>query len=746
MFELLFKHSPWAYRAGEFAFASGWPLWLLGVLIGVGAVAIALSLGWRRNLSWPRALVIGTLQALLFAVALTLLWRPALQVERVRDRQNVVAIVTDASASMIYGEANRSRLQSAVATLQADVVPQLSKVFGLRLYSFAEQITPIERFQDMPPPGTQSRIGDALRGVLQTAASTPLAAIVLVSDGAENGGTLNEQRMAELAAFGIPIHTVGVGPEHNSNDLELEAVNLADEATPGEVLTAEVSIRHDRAAKTRLRVYDGTTLLVAREITLPAAAGVVTQTLEVPAGDAGVRDLRFELEPLAGEVNLINNRRSHVIDVSAARHSILYVEGEPRWEYKFIRRAAETDRSLRLAGLVRATPNRYYRQGVQSGQELVEGFPQQATELFAYDAVVIGSLEAPALNAEQHRLLKEFVDRRGGSLLMLAGRDGLSDGGWGRAPIADALPAHLSTSAGTTYVQRPGKAQLTIYGAESAIGHLDSDPRRNAALWKGLPDLADFQPLGRLKPGAVVLLETLGSEGRQPLLLSQRYGRGTTYLMGTASTWRWRMRLPHEDERHRTFWRQLLHAVAAGAPSRSTLTTERKVYDDERRVAVQAELRDEEFKPIDNAAVEVTAVDEQGESTVMPMQHSAQGEGRYVATVDANATGLYRFEMKARVGEKQLGSAATHVRRNEGVLEHFATYQHRALLERVAQATGGRYWQLDQLAELSEAIRYSKAGILERQTLELWNLPAVFLLLLALKSAEWLLRRRWQRL
>jgi hypothetical protein len=261
-----------------------------------------------------------------------------------------------------------------------------------------------------------------------------------------------------------------------------------------------------------------------------------------------------------------------------------------------------------------------------------------------------------------------------------------------------------------------------------------------------LPDLADFQPLGQLKPGAAVLLEALEKEGRRPLLLSQHYGRGTTYLMGTASTWRWRMRLPHEDERHRTFWRQLLHAVAAGAPARTAITTERKVYDDERRVSVQAELHDEEFKPIDNAAVEATLTDEQGESSVLPLQHSAQGDGRYIATLDANATGLYRVELKAHVGEKELASAATHLRRNDGVLEHFATYQHRALLERVAHATGGRYWQLDQLADLPEAIRYSKAGILERQTLELWNLPVAFVLLLALKFAEWLLRRRWQRL
>jgi hypothetical protein len=102
--------------------------------------------------------------------------------------------------------------------------------------------------------------------------------------------------------------------------------------------------------------------------------------------------------------------------------------------------------------------------------------------------------------------------------------------------------------------------------------------------------------------------------------------------------------------------------------------------------------------------------------------------------------------MTARVGKNEVASAVTHVRRNEGVLEHFGTHQHRALLERVANTTGGRYWPLNEIGSLAEAIRYSKAGILERQTLDLWNLPAVFLLILLLKAVEWLLRYRWRTL
>jgi hypothetical protein len=93
-----------------------------------------------------------------------------------------------------------------------------------------------------------------------------------------------------------------------------------------------------------------------------------------------------------------------------------------------------------------------------------------------------------------------------------------------------------------------------------------------------------------------------------------------------------------------------------------------------------------------------------------------------------------------------VGSLQTHIRRNDGIVENFGTAQNRPLLQRIADSTGGRYWQLNQLDELPEAMRYSKAGIVERQTLDLWNLPALFLLLLLLKGGEWLLRLRWKTL
>ena len=746
MFELLFTHPLWAYRTGVFAFASAWPLWLLAVSIAVAVVVIAATLWRRRQLGWKLLVPVGILQSLLAAAVLTLLWRPVLNVERVRDRENVLAVAIDGSASMAYGEAERSRLQEVAAALQNGTLAKLEDTFEVRLFSFAQTTTPLDSLDAIPAPGPQTRIGDSLVQVLQSAGSIPLAGVVLFSDGAENGGSLSEERLTEIASYGVPIHTVGVGPEQVTGDLELERLDVPTSAPVGSTVTAQVGIRHEGATATRLRVYDREALVAARDIQLSRDTTATSLTIDLPAGEAGTHELRFVLDQLEGERNVINNSRTRVVDVPATRRSVLYVEGEPRWEYKFVRRAAERDRALRVASVVRTTPNKYYRQGVDSAAELVEGFPVSAAELFAYDAVVIGSYEAAGLRPEQHRLLKEFVDQRGGSVLMLAGRHGLAAGGWQNAALAQTLPAQLAARQVTALVQRPIRAQPTLYGMQSPILRFDPDQKRNADRWKNMPQLADYQTLGRLKPGAIVLMEGAADRSRTPLLVWQHYGRGATFVLATASTLRWQMHLPPEDESHEVFWRQLLHAISATAPPRASIQPERLAYDDERNVRLVAELRNERFEPINDASVELRIAPQAEPAFVQSMQPSGQGDGRYVAGIDAATAGLYRIEMTAQAGGREVGNAITHVLRNDGVAEHFATHQHRPVLERLAAMTGGRYWPLDDLDGLAAAIPYSKAGVVERQTLDLWNLPIVFLTLLLLKLSEWLLRLRWGRL
>jgi uncharacterized membrane protein len=432
-----------------------------------------------------------------------------------------------------------------------------------------------------------------------------------------------------------------------------------------------------------------------------------------------------------------------VVDVPQNRRRILYVDGEPRWDYKFIRRAVEHDPSVQLVTMLRTSPNKFYRQGIDHPEELEDGFPVKPEELFTYDALILGSIEAAYFTPEQQETIKEFVNRRGGTLLLLGGRRGLGDGGWGISKVAEVLPAALASGDAATFVREKVPVELTVQGADSLICRFDEDPAKNAQLWKEMPELADYQRVGDLKPAAVQLLGfKLGNESK-PLLVMQNYGRGRAVILASGGTWRWKMGLPHEDTRHHMFWQQLLRSLVAQSPGTVTISSDQTLYADRSDVSLRAEVRTKEYLPASNATVNALVTPESGEPVTVELNPSADEPGVYEASLMAATPGAYRVEVSAFVGDQSLGSEAFHFRRQDGVAEDFRPAQNRELLTKLAEQTGGRYWTLDELAGLPEEIRFSEAGVTAREIMDLWDMPLFFLLLLTLRAAEWLVRRRW---
>ena len=228
--------------------------------------------------------------------------------------------------------------------------------------------------------------------------------------------------------------------------------------------------------------------------------------------------------------------------------------------------------------------------------------------------------------------------------------------------------------------------------------------------------------------------------------MHERYGLGNSYILATGGTWRWQMLLPHEDQRHETFWRQFLQTLATSAPQPVTLTSKRVFYGDQSDITLRADVRDKSFEPAADADVSLEVTSAFGPPVTIPMTAIPGTRGAYQAVYDTPQPGVYRFVATAKSGDEELGTASFAVRRADGVVEHFNTQQNRPLLERLAAATGGRYFTLDDVGQLPEAVSFSDAGTVERQVLELWNMPIIFALLLLLKSAEWLLRLVWGRL
>jgi hypothetical protein len=284
--------------------------------------------------------------------------------------------------------------------------------------------------------------------------------------------------------------------------------------------------------------------------------------------------------------------------------------------------------------------------------------------------------------------------------------------------------------------------RLTSQGAEAQILRLAATPDDNRQAWLALPQIADYQSVGALKPAAIALLEAATPDGTQPLLVTQPYGRGHVYILATGGTWRWQMSMPLEDQSHETFWNQLLRALVISAPESISLSAHTDQGDS--AVRLRAEFRDDAYRPVDDISVSAVVSHEDGESFTVDMPADSQNAGTFIAEIPLRTSGSWYFEAVATRDGEVAHVARTGLYSESGQAEYFNLRRNAGLLRRLSAATGGRYFEPDSLDTLPEVLRYSNAGVTEQIVRPIWDAPIVFLLLIALKSGEWLLRRYWR--
>jgi uncharacterized membrane protein len=752
---------------GQFALLGAWPKWLLILFI----VAAAAGLAWliRSKLaeaspvmrSW-RAWVIWGLQTLLAALILVLLWQPAITVAELKPQQNIIAVLVDDSRSMAISEDGTTRQAQAVKTLEDGVLASLGRSFQTRLYRVDDTAARIESLKDLKPTAPATRIGDSLKQLSDETSDLPIGAVVLLSDGADNSGGLSEAAINALRARRIPVHTIGFGREHSEHDVEIDDAVVAPRALADSRIGAKITF-HQRGyagGKVTLAVRDISTgqpkLLASRSVTLGPDGNRQTELVMFNIGSAGAKTLQITADPLPAEQNTANNTVTRVVNVGSDARRILYIEGEPRWEYKFIRQAEQDDRMVQITSIVRTSENKFYRQGISDPKELVEGFPTRAEDLFGYQGLIIGSVNAGYFNPGQQELIREFVDRRGGGLLMLGGQFALADGNWNASTLTDLLPTVLPTNAGTFHREQDPKngtthatSEIAAAGVDNIITRLVDDPAANAAKWKQLPYLMDYQDAGTPKPGASVLANIITPEGRRaPLLTTENFGHGRTAILATGGSWRWQMSSPLGDTAHSLFWQQLLRWLVSDTPGHVSASVPAQMLLDNGAVTISAEVLDPQYNPAADAKVEAHILGPGGVGASVEMTPVPDSPGQFQAAWSAPKAGAYLTEVTAQRADangtlKELGRDVLTFQRMDGVAENFHIEQNRDLLERLAQQTGGRYWKPADAGKLADAIPFSEAGVTVRETKDLWNLPLVFLVLLTLRFSEWWLRRKW---
>src|SRR6056300_729037 len=244
MFETLFSYTRATFAQSELLPSASFDLQTLIILLAVIWIRVLVSLiRSRRHLKPLQIGAIGLLQILTVTLAVAMLGQPVLQLDTLRPGDNMVVVLLDTSRSMaLSDDGENTRLQAALPVIQEDLLDALSEEYEVELKSFGSTLNPLGSLDSLPAPAARTELASSLSAALEAARTESVGAVILISDGADNGG-VSPTWYAELASAGIPVHSLGIGREVLTEDIEIAAVQLPQRAVPQVNLSALVQVR-----------------------------------------------------------------------------------------------------------------------------------------------------------------------------------------------------------------------------------------------------------------------------------------------------------------------------------------------------------------------------------------------------------------------------------------------------------------------------------------------------------------------
>ena len=702
---------------------------------------------------------------------------------------NLFLVMADNSQSLGIRDAGeektRGEMLKQTLDRKAPWQVRLSQDFDTRRYVFDRRVKSVPDFSTLSAAGESSSLLGSLNIVARRYEGRPNAGILLFTDG--NATDVSE----ELADAGKlpPIYPVVLGDEDTKKDISVRRVSARQtnfEAAPVSI-SAEIVAHGYQGQTVVVQLLDEKGQMLeeqkVRDVAddhpfalqfqaKPDARGIHFYKVRAFAEGQGGQ---FEKPETSEEATLANNDRYVIVDRAGGPYRVLYVTGRPNWEFKFLRRAIADDNEVDLVGLVRiakrepkftfrkrddnANPlfrgfgadgeeaEKYdepvlIRLGTKDEEELRDGFPKAAEDMFRYHALILDDVEADFFTQDQKSLIQEFVSQRGGGFLMLGGQESFHKGAFARTPIGELLPVYADSQLGEPPAD-DYKLVLTREGwLEPWVRSRATEPEEKRRLAE-MPGFQTINRVGSIKPGARVLSQVESPEGKtHPALVVQPFGKGRSAALLIGDLWRWQLRRKtKDDEDLQKSWRQTLRWLVADVPERIEASVKRKLDEPSQPVELLIKVHDEKYRPLDNANV-VAKISAPGGKKLTLTAEPTDATGEYLITYVPRSPGVYRATITAtaadasEIGQREAGWVA------EPAAEEFRTLRpNRELLDRLARKTGGEIIQIGDLDDFVAGLPHRKVPVTQQRINPVWHTWPVFLCALGLLVTEWGLRR-----
>jgi hypothetical protein len=651
---------------------------------------------------------------------------------------------------------------------EGKILRELQKQNNVRLYlasTAPRLIAEVEKPDDVPasvarlekvePNGGQTRLGASLRQVLTELRGAPPSAVLLLSDGQNTDGE-SLARSAELAARkGVPVYTVGLGSPEPARDVELSELMVDDVVFVDDIVRFQAKLQARGVAGQDLEVRlkerpPGAPPGEAREVErsrvkAPADGQPLRVELAYKPKKTGEVVFTLEADTLPREYQTENNRIERTVNVRKERLKVLLVDGEPRYEYRYLKNYLEREESIDLNVVLIASDTEYSEQD----RSALPNVPASKDELFSYDVVLLGDADPSYLSSSQMQNLAEFVTERGGGIMFIAGEN-FNPLAFRGTPLDVVLPVELAEARNPAAVGRSIQAfrpELTAEGRTSPIFRFGDDEAQSRQIWESLPELLWYLEAPRKKPAALVLAEhpaAQGVDGKIPIFLYQFVGAGKSMFNAVDDTWRWRYRAG--DRYFGRYWIQTIRFLARSkliGQKLAEVATDRRRYQRNQPVQVRVRFPNPGLAP---ASGEVTVqYEKKGQPPrKLTLKASPAAKNIFEGALPQAAEGEYEVRLlPPPVLEGPTPKTTFRVDAPASELEH--TEMNEPEMVRAATISGGKFYTPATVGSLlNDLPKPQKVPLDTDPPIPLWNTWPLLGLFLTLITAEWLLRKRKQ--
>ncbi len=709
-------------------------------------------------------IVLATLRVLLILMLVVAMLRPALVSTQSRPLSATILLLYDESRSMQVedGAQGQSRWRDQITALRSAGGPlaELAKDFDVRAYSFAEELKPSKfdngriQFSDAPR-GRQTDIGAALDEMLRREAGKRLAAVVLMSDGAQRvyEPRVDVQQVArDLARLDCPLYTVSFGkPREQSQARDVAIENMRDQYA--------VFVKNELALRGALRVqgFVNRPLPVRVTVLKPNGDQETLGPINISAAEddslaafefkyspqePGDYRLTVEAEPQQGELVTDNNSITAYLTALDGGLRVLYLEGDLLGpEQQLLRRSIVSSADIQLD----------FR---PIDPRLTSGWPVDLSADFeqnTYDIYLIGNVDADALGPENlARIAAEVASGKG--LMMIGGLNTFGPGGYQDSPIAEVLPIAMGRFQRQEFgAEVPVREELHVPGPFRMIPtgpHFITNLGQDR--WDRLKPLSGANRFDSIKPRAMILARS-DSQKQEPLLIGWQYDGGRVLVFAADSTHLWWRH--GQQPAHKRFWRQSL--LWLGNKDELTrrdvwVRLQRRRYRPGERVEFTAGAQSESGDVLTDLSLAADLIGPTGDR--QPIKLSRQDADWTGLCDDVLEAGEYQIEVRATSPTEEIGQAAVRFLVQDLDLELSDPAANPDRLRRMSWMTrdaGGQVVVPEQLNDLFREIlerpplmeidvesklRFGDTG---------WETWSFFVIFVAVLGCEWWLRKEW---